>query len=371
VYNITNELPIHGALDYAELARLDLRPDEILDFSVNSNPYGPSPRVREAIANVPLDRYPDRECLALRQAILAHELANYPLDLASIACGNGTSELIWTIAHTFLSPGQKAALVGPTFGEYAAASLAVGATVIEWRAEAESDFLPDVSALCAWLETEKPALLWLCNPNNPTGSYLAEHEITLIAETCTHWNIRLIIDEAYLNFVQTAMGSSERPFSSVALLLTGYREHILVLRSLTKDYALAGLRLGYIVGTVEGIFQVRAQLPSWNVNALAQVAGCAALADQTYLLNTLRSLAWERATFFEALTSLGIRIVKTSTHFCLLDVGEAAHVRQQLLLKKILVRDCTSFGLSNFIRVATRPQADWQKLVIALGEVMR
>ena len=91
---------VHGALDFAELARLGLQPEQILDFSVNSNPFGPSPRVREALASVVIERYPDRESLQLRQTILERELASTRLSLSSILCGNGASELIWTIART-------------------------------------------------------------------------------------------------------------------------------------------------------------------------------------------------------------------------------------------------------------------------------
>src|SRR5882762_2451659 len=102
---------IHGALDYGELARLGLQPEEILDFSVNGNPYGPSPRVYEAIASASVDRYPDRECLALRQAILDVELAEVGLPLSALVCGNGSSELIWAIVRAYLAPAEKTAII--------------------------------------------------------------------------------------------------------------------------------------------------------------------------------------------------------------------------------------------------------------------
>src|SRR5262249_52464475 len=156
---------------------------------------------------------------------------------------------------------------------------------------------------------------------------------------------------------------SEKLFSSVALLATDYRNHVLVLRSLTKDYALAALRLGYAVGSAKLVQPICAQLPPWNVNGLAQAAGCAALADQAHLLHTLTLLAVERTEFFHALSQSGFRIVSSQTHFCLVEVGEAARIRQQLLARKILVRDCTSFGLPHFIRVATRQEPDWRRLV--------
>src|SRR5437763_1534025 len=108
------ERPIHGAFDYSELASLGLDPREVIDFSVNANPYGPSPRVREVLASVVIDRYPDRACLDLRRAILEYELTSVNLTIDAVVCGNGTTELIWAIARTFLGQGLKAAVVGPT-----------------------------------------------------------------------------------------------------------------------------------------------------------------------------------------------------------------------------------------------------------------
>lgn len=354
---------IHGALDYGELARLGLQPEEILDFSVNSNPYGPSPRVCEAVANVPIDRYPDRECLALRQAILDVELADVDLPLSALVCGNGSSELIWAIARAYLAPAEKTAIIGPAFGEYLAASHAVGAFVVETRAQLEADFRHDLASLCTWLTANRPTLVWLCNPNNPTGTYLELPDVFCLAKLCYENHALLVIDEAYHR-------SNRVSYSAIELLSTELQSHMLLLRSLTKDHALAGLRLGYAVGSPEVIQRLAAQLPSWNVNALAQAAGCAALADHDHVRTTLTWLAEERHMFFQALSQLGCRVVPSRTHFCLLEVGDAVRVRQDLLTRKILVRDCSSFGLPRFIRVATRPARDWQQLVQALQEVL-
>jgi histidinol-phosphate aminotransferase/threonine-phosphate decarboxylase len=360
---------IHGALDYGELARLGLQPEEMLDFSVNGNPYGPSPHVSQAIIRASIDRYPDRECLALRRAILDIELAEIDLPLSAVVCGNGSSELIWAIARAYLAPTKKTAIIGPTFGEYLAASHAVGSYVVEFRTQREDDFRPDLSSLSAWLTANRPTLVWLCNPNNPTGTYLKLPEIVFLAKICYEIGALLVIDEAYHHFVFTCdtNGASR---SAVQLLSTELQSHILVLRSLTKDYALAGLRLGYAVGSPEVIQRVGAQLPSWNVSGFAQAAGCAALADRDHLRMTLTRLAQERQIFFQALSQLGYCLIPSSTHFCLLEVGDAVRVRQNLLMRKIVVRDCSSFDLSRFIRIATRSADDWQQLIQALEEVL-
>lgn len=362
---IASARAVHGALDFAELARLNLRPDDILDFSVNANPYGPSPRVYKAIADAVLDRYPDRACLQLRQTLLRYELAEINLMLASVVCGNGACELIWTIARTVLKPGMKAAIIGPTFGEYRAASQAVGAFVSEMQAEHESDFRHRLDTLLAWLHAERPHLVWLCNPNNPTGTWLDKQSIFLIGELCHRIDAVLVVDESYKHFVWPC-----ETFSAVELLQEGIGTSIIILRSLTKDFALAGVRLGYAVGSPEMIERVTAQLPAWNVSGLAQAAGNVALADREHLDRTLTMLAHEREAFFAALQQTKLHVVPSRTHFCLVEVGDAQQVRQKLLVRGLLVRDCTSFGLPQYIRVATRPAHEWQRLLVLLPEVL-
>jgi histidinol-phosphate aminotransferase len=328
---------VHGALDYGELEQLGLRSEEILDFSVNANPYGPSPQVRQAIAQVAIDRYPDRKCLELRRALLAYELHGTPLALDSILWGNGTAELIWAIARALLQSGSKAAILGPTFGEYAAASRAIGAQVVEYRAAAETQFHFDLAEMIAWLQAERPTILWLCNPNSPTGTWLNQQAMARIADACAHVGTALVVDEAYWHFL-----SPQESFSAITLLDRTETTSLIVLRSLTKAYALAGLRLGYALASASVIRQIYRQLPPWNVNSFAQAAGIAALADRAHCSSTLAELAVQRGNFFHALCVLNVPVMPSRTHFCLIDVGDAHVVRQQLLNKRLLVRDCTS-----------------------------
>jgi histidinol-phosphate aminotransferase len=356
---------VHGAINYAELAHLGLQPEDILDFSVNSNPYHSSPHMRDALASVVLERYPDRECLQLRQTILEYELASTHLPLSAILCGNGTSELIWTIARTYLKAGDKAAIIGPTFGEYAAACRAVGATIVEARSSIETFFQPDCEVLSNWIQTEQPRVVWLCNPNNPTGVWLDRSQVLRIVVACQHVDAVLVVDESYQKFLLPA-----EAFSALEVLQSVPDAQVIVLRSLTKDYALAAVRLGYLVSSVESVAQLARQLPAWNVNGFAQAAGVAALSDQAHLKRTLQRLVVEREAFFQALERAGLSIVPSRTHFCLVEVEDARRVRQQLLTRKLLVRDCASFGLPRYIRVATRPADEWRRLLSALQEVV-
>jgi histidinol-phosphate aminotransferase len=353
---------VHGGIDYAEFERLGINPAGVIDFSVNGNPYGPSPTVRAALQGIDIAHYPDRHCLALRRAIRAHELDDTECALDTILCGNGAAELIWAIARALLQPGDKAAIIGPTFGEYAAASTAAGATVTEYRSpQGASGYVPNRIEVVAWLRDQRPALVWLCNPNNPTGHWLNRDELLRIAEACRQIGARLVIDEAYWRFL-----IPPEPFSATQLIGDASMPEMIVLRSLTKDFALAGLRLGYLVATEEMNRRIAAQLPSWNVSTAAQAAGVAAIEDRAHLTHSLAMLATERAAFFAALEASGFAVVPSRTHFCLVDVGDARSTCQRLLTQGLVVRDCTSFGLPRAIRVATRPEGDWRRLIRAL-----
>jgi L-threonine-O-3-phosphate decarboxylase len=342
----------HGALDFAELERLGLAPQDVLDFSVNGNPYGPSPHVQEALRRVTLERYPDREALALRRTLSTH--LDVPLEC--ILVGNGSVELLWLTALAFLRPDDAVLIVGPTFGEYARAAAIMGAQLHSWTAQAEETFRINPEAVLQTTQRLAPRLVFLCNPNNPTGTYLG-------VDTIVAWAVALpqtlfIVDEAYL------------PFAPGAASVIGTRcANLLVLRSMTKAQALAGVRLGYAVGHPEVIRALALVRPPWNVNALAQAAGIAALHDQAHVAHTLAQLAGAKEMLLQELRASGLAAVPSCTHFFLLHVGEAAACRKALLQYGILVRDCTSFGLPEYIRVATRRGQENARLLAALARV--
>jgi len=226
-------------------------------------------------------------------------------------------------------------------------------------------------AVASWIHNEQPALICLCNPNNPTGTWLGSRHLQLVIEACQAVGAVLVVDEAYWRFVFPHEMSSAVELVCAPMINRGTtRPSMIVLRALTKDFALPGLRLGYAVAAPDVAEKLKAQLPSWNVNAAAQSAGVAALTDRTHLTTTLEKLALERQAFFQALQATGLHSMPSRTHFCLVEVGNAYQVRQQLLTRKILVRDCASFGLPQFIRIATRPASDWQQLLLALQEVV-
>lgn len=338
----------HGAFDYDELARLGLSPDTLLDFSVNSNPYGPPPGVREALNEIPLERYPDRDCLALRE-VLADQHGLAP---ANIVVGNGTAELLQLIAFAFLGRGQKVALFQQTFSEYERVARLVGADVCRLPNRL-TDELEGLDPLAV-----NARLLFLCNPNNPSGHHLPPSRVR------HQWVDRyphtlFVMDEAYANFLPVPQ----------SIIQPTMPPNLLVLRSLTKDYALAGLRLGYAVGPPTLIEAVQRLRPAWNVNGLAQAAGRVVLTQQAWLTSSIRQLQADKQALITGLEQLGFSPLPSNVHYFLLNVGCASDFRTRLLSHQIMVRDCTSFGLPAHVRIATRTPADNQRLLTAIEQI--
>jgi histidinol-phosphate aminotransferase len=342
----------HGALDFAELAELGISPDEIIDFSVNSNPFGPSPAVHEALQQVVIDRYPDRESLSLRKALAK----KFGLELAQIIAGNGTAELLWLSAIAFIRPNDRVLILAPTFGEYARSVALMGAQVETLWATEENNFVFSTESLYDALKTTSPRLAFICNPNNPTGTTLHSETIASLAKS--HPKTLFVIDEAYIQFVPNMV-------SSISLGLP----NLLILRSMTKDYAIAGIRLGYAVGPTDIIAALSKVRPPWSVNAAAQEVGLASLMDTEYLPRTLSHLRAAKQKFLAGFHSLGLEPIPSETHYFIIRVGKAAELRSQLLKHKLQVRDCASFGLPDHIRVATKKPTENEILLSKLKEI--
>jgi len=343
----------HGALDFEELAHLGISPDEVIDFSDNNNPFGPAPAVRKSLQGVAIERYPDRESLALRKALAT----KFELDLPQLIIGNGTAELLWLVAMAFIRSGDTVVTLNPTFGEYARSAALMGAQVDSVWGTEESNFTLTAEDIHNSLTTKSPRLVYICNPNNPTGTTLTSETIYDLAKS--HPKTLFVVDEAYIQFV-----------AGLLSCLSFDLPNLLVLRSMTKDYAIAGLRLGYAVGSaalIESLAKVR---PPWNVNAVAQGAGLAALMESEYLSQTMTRLHAAKDNFLSGIQGLGLNPIPSETHYFIIKVGNAAEFRRRLLEYKIQVRDCASFGLSDYIRVATKKPVENAKLLSALKEVL-
>jgi len=341
---------VHGGIDGVELRRLGINPEDVLDFSSNINPFGPPPAVREALARLDPAPYPDRTACALRTTLAVR----YACAPESILVGNGSNELIHLIARALLRPGDRVLVVEPTFGEYAHASRLAGARVLSLWPTAADSFAIDIAALLGSVTLHRPRLVWLCAPNNPTGLTIERPDLVMLARACNEAGSYLILDAAYAEMERGNAGNAD-------VLPLG--EHVLVLRSVTKAYALAGLRLGCLIGDADLLARIAAFQPAWSVNSAAQAAGQAALEASTFLAETLPQL-WACSDALRAgLTALGLRILPSSLPFFLVQVDDGTDVRAALLRGGCLVRDCTSFGLPAYVRVAPRAYMDNQRLI--------
>ena len=341
------EKPVHGSISPAELRMLGLKIEDVIDFSANINPLGVSPNVKEAIANVDFSRYPDPDCLDLREALAEVTGVN----MANIMIGNGSTELIHLLARSCLGGNSAAVILAPTFGEYELACRLSGVEPVFIHARAEDDFHWNMNEVRRQIKQIKPQLVFFCNPNNPTGLYSQKETIELLAEA-TAPGI-LAVDEAYLPFV-------DKRWNSTSLL---EMENVVLLRSMTKDHALTGLRLGYALAPTRIIESLRIFQPCWNVNTVAQAAGITALANQQHVTQARQLIDEARSYLHTYLTYSGLRVLPSSVNFFLVESGDAKKTRSQLLEHGLCVRDCSSFGLPEYIRITCGVMSDCEKLV--------
>jgi threonine-phosphate decarboxylase len=299
-------------------------------------------------------RYPDPDC-----RLLAERLAQgHDCDGAQVVVGNGANDLIYAITRA-VRP-RRVAIAEPTYTEYLRAALLAEAEVTHWLAE-DPDFDAEP------FDPEGADLVWVCNPNNPTGRLWPAADM-LAAWIATHPRTLFAVDEAFLPL--TAEGDRQSLVPQVGPLV-----NLVVLRSLTKLYALPGLRLGYAVASPEWAARVRAQVVPWSVNALAQLAGLTALDDEEFALQTRAWLEAEASTFGDRLAAVSDRLrpVRSEASFVLVELRgrTAVEVCGRLERHAIGVRDASNFvGLdARYVRVAARTAEANARLLTALAEV--
>jgi len=367
----------HGGIDYAELERLDISPEEVLDFSANLNPFGPPPKVIEALCQYlcephchceghihfvqcklrpeAISHYPDSQARQLRQR-LSEKLG---VKEENIVVGNGSTELIRLATLAYFGRGDRVLIIEPTFGEYKVACQIAGASVKKQQLSAENAFQLNIDETINLIRRHRPKGIFIANPNNPTGRYLFQAEFEKLLNASQ--DSLVVLDEAYISFAENSWSSLDMVKAS----------NLLILRSMTKDYALAGLRLGYGVANEEIIAALRRICPPWNVNALAQKAGIVALENEEYLRHCQAKIKEAKQYLVTELSCLGLTPLPSEASFFLVKVGDAKAFRFELLKRKMLVRDCTSFGLPEYVRIAPRTPPECQKLVAAIKEIIK
>ncbi len=333
-------------------AQLGRAPEEIIKLDANENPYGPSPRVRDALASMPYPHvYPDPESRHLRRALA--DYTGMPMDYLLV--GHGADELIDLVMRLFIEPGDAVVNCPPTFGMYRFDAAVNGARVLSVRRRA--DFGLDVEAVVAAAADEpRVKLLFVTSPNNPDGGLLPNDDLRRLLEL----PLVVVLDEAYVEFA----GLEQSRIGWV-------REHdnLIVLRTFSKWAGLAGLRLGYGAfpqPIIEHLWKIK---QPYNVSVAAQVAGLASLADREYLGANVTRIVAERERLAEALSEFPyLRPYPSYANFILCRVmgRDARALKEALAARGVLIRHYNSPGLADHVRFSVGTPEQTERLLAEL-----
>ena len=331
----------------------------VLDCSANLNPLGMPPQVGETAARAAAQAspYPDPLCRELRAAIAAHD----GVTPEQVLCGGGAAELIFRLAFA-LRP-RRALVTAPTFSEYEGALSAAGCAVTRHPLRRERNFDVDEGILEAiGPDTE---LVFLCTPNNPTGRLIDQELLLAAAEKCRGLGAVLAVDECFLPLSCGGPG--------LAPWLVEY-PNLLLLRAFTKSYAMAGLRLGYVLCADAALLErMSAGGPPWSVSTPAQAAGLAALTQCPDWPSQARAfLERERPALAEGLSALGLDVVPGQANYLLFRAAGAADLKEKMVKKGVLIRSCANYhGLGeDWYRVCVGQAEQNRRLLAALREVL-
>ncbi|MHB0914791.1 MAG: threonine-phosphate decarboxylase CobD [Thermoleophilia bacterium] len=349
--------PEHGGRREAAARRYGLPKEEFLDFSASINLLGPPAGVSSALrqAMTSIAHYPEAGDPALNEAIAGY-LGVFPDEILP---GNGSIEVIyWLAAH--LRP-RRVLLIEPTFSEYRRACEAAGACCDTLQLSGDDSFAFDVLDV----DPEGYDLIFLCNPNNPTGYLVPIEEVAVLWRNCRIAGASLVVDEAFMDFVGPAQ----------SILSYGVADGLFVVRSFTKSHAIPGLRLGCLVARQEAVSQIKAIMPPWNVNSFARAAGEAAIRDWEYIEKTRRVTAAARQRLFADLAAIpGIEPLPSEANFllCRIEGIDSSLLAERMGRQGILIRDCASFpGLGGaYVRVAVRSERENYQLTATLRRAL-
>lgn len=340
---------VHGGLDPNELAALELDVRAVLDLSVNVNPLGPHPAVLAAIQRASVSTYPQPWAAGARGALAAL----CAVDPAHVVVGHGSTELIWSAISLCARSPRPLLIVGPTFSEPALAATAHQVPCIELRTNVGEAL--DLKTLSQAIEQHDAQAVYLCQPNNPDGSCVPAAQLRELCEA--HRSCFFILDQAFLSLStrHTDLGLK-------------FPDNVLLVRSLTKEHALPGLRVGYGLASASYIERLNAQRPSWMVSALAEAAIIEACAQHAYVARVRELMLEQRSSLSVSCRELGYRVLPSTTSYFLMQTGDADRFRQRLLARHaIAVRSCASFGLRNYVRIAGCGEQQSQRLLAALA----
>ncbi|MCY0893782.1 MAG: histidinol-phosphate transaminase [Acidibacillus sp.] len=330
---------------------------DVVKLASNENPLGPSPKALDAISDLllELNRYPDGAAQDVRTAIAQH----VHLQPEQVFVGNGSDEIIKMIAETFLQPGDEVIVPFPSFAQYNFGAQVMEAKIIPvpLTKHFQYDFLAMQNQI-----TDKTKLIYVCSPNNPTGTWVTHTQVKEFLESIPD-GIIVVLDEAYLEYVDTP-----DPLRSLEFVTEG--KTVLSLRTFSKMYGLAGLRLGYALGDAGLIKYLHQVREPFNVNAVAQVGATAALQDTEHVNQCKVANHEGRLQYYEGLTQLGLEYIETQGNFLLAKVGNGVHVFQELERHGVIVR--AGFpGLDEYIRISIGTEEENRRCLQALEQALK
>ena len=331
---------------------------EVIKLASNENPLGASTKAMDAIKKAlkQINRYPDGSCFYLKNA-LARQLK---LKAENLIFGNGSDELIDIIIKTFVEDGQNIVTADKTFLEYGIICRVNGRKILEAPLKY---FRYDLEAIKKKIN-KKTKVIFIANPNNPTGTYVNKYEVLDFLKNIPK-NVVVVFDEAYDLFVDV----EDFPDS---LRLLNKNNNIIILKTFSKAFGLAGLRIGYAIAGQELIRYMEKVRQPFNVNSLAQAAAVAAISDKEFLKDTRNAILKGKQYLYNALDKLGLSYVLTVANFMLVDVArDSTTVFKEMLKHGVIVRDMKEYGMKNFIRVTIGTKQENERFMKVLRKVMK
>jgi len=339
-----------------EETRRELGLKEVIKLASNENPLGPSPKAIEAIKKNlgKINRYPDSAGFYLKKK-LARSLNLKP---ANIVLGNGSDEIIDIIIKTFVEDDENIVTADTTFLEYEIVAKVNNRKVITAPLKY---FKFDLEAIRKRIDRKTKAV-FIANPNNPTGTYITRHEVQEFLKGIPQ-DVLLVLDEAYETFIDV----NDFP-SSISHIGRG---NVIIMKTFSKVYGLAGLRIGYAIAKQELAQAMEKARQPFNVNSLAQVAAAAVLDDKKFLQKTRRVVLEGKRYLYDELKRMGLAFVPSVANFILVDTGrDGMGVFKDLLKRGVIVRDMKQYGLENFIRVTIGTKKENREFVKAIKKIL-
>ena len=323
-----------------------------LDLSLNAAPLPTPPSVVRSLN-------PVQSTVAVEYGKVRSAIADrLRLEPESVLPGTGSMELIYMAARAFLGPGKRADILVPTFEEYGKAVAGIGAETGQFIAKEEDGFMWNTGLILESLANKQPDMLVMCNPNNPTGVYLGRGEIHRLARAVKPG--LFLVDEACLDF-------AEAPWDTLPMLDFG---NVILLRSFTKTFALWPVRVGYALGSPALIEKMEKCRKPEALSAHVEAVGLAALAELEHPRLVREAVIRSKNQLSRQLSGLGLKAFPTQTSFILVKVPDSGRMWRELRMRGIMVRDCLSFGLPGFIRIAAPPEAEIGRVARAFREAL-